>query len=87
MYGSLDAAHRWREHFAQVLETGGFSHALSLLRGAYEQQSCDSGPRVVTVIDSEFLWQDTDVATVEHRVRARPAACIPRLEGSGTDQC
>ena len=25
MYGSLDAAQRWREHYAQVLETGGFS--------------------------------------------------------------
>ena len=25
MYGSLDAAQRWREHYAQVWETGGFS--------------------------------------------------------------
>ena len=64
----------------------GRKHALSFLRGASELgKSCDSGP-VVAVTDSEFLGQDTDVATVENRVRARPAACIPRLEGSGTDQ-
>ena len=34
------------------------------------EQSCDSGPRVVAVTDSEFLGQDTDIATVENRVRA-----------------
>ena len=51
------------------------------------EQCCDSGPRVVTVTDSEFLWQNIDVATVENRIRARPAACFPRSEGSGTDQC
>ena len=29
MYGSLDAAQRWREHYAQVLETGGFSRGVA----------------------------------------------------------
>ena len=30
MYGSLDAAQRWTEHYAQVLEAGGFSEAWHL---------------------------------------------------------
>ena len=51
------------------------------------ERSCDSGPRVVAVTDSEFLGQDTNVATVETLVRATPAACFPRFEGYGTDQC
>ena len=34
-----------------------------------------------------YIRHDTNVATVETRVRARPAACFPRLEGSGTGQC
>ena len=98
----LDAAQRWGEHYAQVLETGEFSrgvaspchffhkdletcilvhgddffivgrqerkHALSLLRGAYELSKVVTfGPEVT---DSEFLEQDTDVATVGNRVRA-----------------
>ena len=50
------------------------------------EQSCDSGPRVVTVTDSEFLGHVPDVAKVENRVRARAAACFPRLEGLGTNQ-
>ena len=50
------------------------------------EQNCDFGPRVVAVTGSEFLGQDTDVATVESRVRACPA-CLPCLDGSGTDQC
>ena len=29
MYGSLDAAQRWREHYVQVLEAGGFSRGLA----------------------------------------------------------
>ena len=29
MDGSLDAAQRWGEHYAQVLEVGGFSRALA----------------------------------------------------------
>ena len=41
------------------------------------EQTCDSGPRVVAVADSEFLRQDTDVTAVENRIRARPAACNP----------
>ena len=45
------------------------------------EQSCDSGPRVVAVTDSEFLGQDTDFATVVNQVR------FPHVEGFGTDQC
>ena len=44
------------------------------------EKSCDSGPRLVAVTDSEFLGQNTDVVKVENRVRARPAACFLRLE-------
>ena len=119
MYGSLDAAQRWGEHYAQVLEARGCSrgvaspchffhkglqtyilvhdddfftvdrregrkHALSLLRSAYELSKV--GPRVVTVKDSEFLGQNTDSATMVNRVRSRPAACFPRLEGFGIDR-
>ena len=29
MYGSLDAAQRWGEHYAQVLENGGFSRGVA----------------------------------------------------------
>ena len=29
MYGSLDAAQRWGEHYAQVWETGGFSRCVA----------------------------------------------------------
>ena len=29
MYGTLDAAQRWRQHFAQVFEGGGFSRGLA----------------------------------------------------------
>ena len=29
MYGTLDAAQRWREHYAQVFEDGGFSRGLA----------------------------------------------------------
>ena len=29
MYGSLNAAQRWGEHYAQVLETGGFSRGVA----------------------------------------------------------
>ena len=118
----IPAAQRWKEHYAQVLETGGFSRGRGITVSFFYQdlqtyilctamifhsgptggaeactefaarcipaeRSCDSGPRVVAVTDSEFLGQDTNVATVEIRVRARPAACFPRFEGSGTDQC
>ena len=97
MYGSLDAAQRWGEHYAQVLETGGFSRGVAspchffhkelepyiLVHGddffsgptgeakactefaarcIQAEQSCDYGPRVVAVTDSEFLGQDADVA-------------------------
>ena len=31
MYGSLDAAQRWREHYAQVLEAGGLSRGAGFL--------------------------------------------------------
>ena len=34
------------------------------------QQNCNSVHRVVQVTDSEFLGQDTDIATVVNRVRA-----------------
>ena len=50
------------------------------------EQSCNSWSRVVTVPDSQLLGQDTDIATMETRVRTRPAACLARLEGFGTDQ-
>ena len=29
MYGALDAAQRWGEHYAQVLEAGGFSRGVA----------------------------------------------------------
>ena len=29
MYGSLDAAQRWGQHYAQVLEAGGFSRGVA----------------------------------------------------------
>ena len=29
MYGSLDAAQQWGEHYARVLETGGFSRGVA----------------------------------------------------------
>ena len=29
MYGSLDAAQRWGEHYAQVLEKGGFTRGVA----------------------------------------------------------
>ena len=119
MCGSLKAAQRWGEHYAQVLETGGFSRGVAspchffpprlgdvhsgarrcffhsgptggakactefAARCIRAEQSCDSGPRVVAVTDSEFLGQDADVATVGNRVRARPAACFPRLKALG----
>ena len=58
------------------------THELSLLRGAYELS------KVVTLgPDSQLLGQNTDVATMESRVRARPAACFPRFEGFGIDRC
>ena len=132
MYGSLDAAQRWGEHYAQVLETGGifprrgisvpcFPQRLGdVLSGARRwffhigptggakactefaarciraEQSCDSGPRVVAVTDSEFLGQDTDVATVgieydpdqQHVSRALKALGLTNAKGvatSGTD--
>ena len=62
-------------------------HALSLLRRAYELSKIVNLGHVVTVTDSEFLVQNTDIATMGNRVRARPAACFPRLEGFGTDRC
>ena len=34
------------------------------------EQSCDSGPGVVAVTDSEFLGQNTHIATLVNRVRA-----------------
>ena len=122
MCGSLGAAQRLREHYAQFLEAGGFrpgeaspchffreglqthilvhsklffckvgrreerKHTLSPLQGAYEvSKSRNPGARVVTISDSQFLGKNIDVATVENQLRARPAACFSRIEGSGSD--
>ena len=74
--------------FFTVGRQEGREHAPSLLRSAYELSKVVTlGPLVVAVTDSEFLGQDTDVATVVNRMRARPAEGFPRLEDSGTDQC
>ena len=47
------------------------------------EQSRDSGPGVVAVTDSEFLGQDTDAATVENRIRARPQHVSCALKALG----
>ena len=63
-------------------------HALCLLRSAYELS------KVVTLRPESsqsgtvsFGGQNADIATMENRVRARPPACFPRLEGFGFDRC
>ena len=40
-----------------------------------------------SVSDSEFLGQNTDIATMVNRVRVRAAVCFPRLGGFGIDRC
>ena len=42
------------------------------------EQSCDSGPRVVAVTDSEFLGQDADVATVENLSTSQTSQHVSR---------
>ena len=39
MYGSLDAAQRWGEHYAQVLETGGFSRGRGISRAIFSAKT------------------------------------------------
>ena len=67
----------------------GRKHALNLLRSAYElRKNVTLGPESSqSRTASFFFWQNTDIATMENRVRARPAACVPRLEGLGIDRC
>ena len=63
-------------------------NALSLLRSAYDLSIVVTlGPWVVTVKDSEVLGQNTDIATMGNRVRARQAARFSRLQGFGIDRC
>ena len=40
MYGSLDAAQRWREHYAQVWEAGGFSPGVASPCYFFHEHSC-----------------------------------------------
>ena len=61
--------------------------AESLVRGAYELGKVVTLARVVTVTDSEFHGQNTDIATMVNRVRTRPGACLARLEEFGIDRC
>ena len=67
----------WRRTFwytAMIFDSGptGGSKAYTKFaaRCIRAEQSCDSGPRVVAVTGSEFLGQDTDIATVGNRVPA-----------------
>ena len=74
------------DDFLLVGRREGRKHPQILVRGACELS------KVVTLGAesskySEFLGQNTDVATVVSRVRARPAARLPCLEGFEIDQC
>ena len=92
---AISSAKTWRPTFSCTgmffswwVEHKGRRHARSLLRGACELSKVVTlTPPVVAVTDYELLGQNTDVATVRNRVRARRAARFPCLEGSGADRC
>ena len=66
--GNLHSGAR-RCFFTIVGRQEGREHAPRLLRRAYELSKVVTlGPLVVAVTDSEFLGQDTDVATVGNRI-------------------
>ena len=68
------------DDFFMVGRQEGREYALSMLRSAHELSG-------VVTTDSEFLGQNTDIATMENRVRTRPAACFRRQEDFGIDRC
>ena len=64
LYGSLHAAQRWREQYAQVLETGGSSHGpnrTAILRCLVMQTLLDATPRENPVLRCEWPIRDSVV--------------------------
>ena len=102
MYGSLGAAQRWGEHYAQVFGGGrifprrGFSvpllpQRLANLHMVHGDEFFIAGRRErrkhgLSLLRSAYELSKV-AATMGNRVRARPSARFPRLKGFGTDRC